>query len=237
MVPELYLTGYNVGGIADAEPAGGPSFLVVQRLSRQYNISILFTYPERDANSSAIYDSSVLFYRDGSVLAEYRKVNLASGESEFLTPGASFAPVVEVDGVLVGLLICFDIFLPEPARILALSRVQLLLVPTANGYPKGINVVANLIVPTRGLENNAFIAYVNWVQDNAVFPPYLQFHGQTTVADAGGNVLFQASDTVETFATIVLDVGSMSNGSTVFGRPEADLRYLCDNVSSPRTRR
>lgn len=110
MCTELYLTGYNLVAPVEAEAYGGPSFQAVQKIAQSSNVSILFTWPE--AANSSIYDSAALIFRDGTVLAHYRKVNLAAGENEFFTPGSSFAPVVELDGLRVGILICFDVYLP-----------------------------------------------------------------------------------------------------------------------------
>ena len=73
------------------------------------------------------------------------QVNLAAGEEAVFTAGAAFAPVVEVEpGVRVGLLICFDVFLPEPSRILALRKANLILIPTANGYPADYNPISRV---------------------------------------------------------------------------------------------
>jgi predicted amidohydrolase len=232
VVPELFLTGYNLAAFPLAEPSTGPSLLAVKRMCVAYNISILFTYPETDESSSndtgSVYDSAALIHRNGTVISSYRKVNLAAGESQFLTAGTAFAPVVELDGVRVGILICFDIFLPEPARILALSSAQVILVPTANGYPFGVNTLTNIIVPSRALENNAAVAYVNWVQDEPSFPPFLSFHGQTTVSDGNLQPLFEASPNESVIKHVFVNTTSLQGGGTAIGRRAADLTHLCD---------
>jgi len=232
VVPELYLTGYNLAAFFEVEERGGASYVAVQAIAVRRNVSILYTYPEKDPASAAVYDSAALIYRNGTSLADYRKVNLASGEDLLLTPGSSFAPVVVVDGVRVGVLICFDIFLPEPARILALSEAEVILVPTANGYPLGINVLATLIVPARALENNAFVAYVNWVQDNSTWPAPFVFHGQTAVSDPGGSLLYLGPADQAELAHIPLNFSGFVPGSTALGRPWPDLVGLCNNVTS-----
>jgi predicted amidohydrolase len=232
MVPELYLTGYNLAAFPLAESATGPSLLAVKKMCVAYNISILFTYPEKDEaalnGSGAVYDSAALIHRNGTVVSSYRKVNLAAGESQFLTAGTEFAPVIELDGVRVGILICFDIFLPEPARILALSSAQIILVPTANGYPFGANTLTNIIVPSRAFENNAAVAYVNWVQDEPSFPPFLSFHGQTTVSDGNLQPLFAASPNESVVEHVFVNTTSLHGGGTAIGRRAADLKHLCD---------
>lgn len=231
--PELYLSGYNLGVVHEHEVRGGPSYAAVQSMAVKHNVSILFTYPEKDAATDSTYDSAALIFRNGSSLADYRKVNLAAGEDLFAKPGSEFSPVVELDGIRVGILICFDVFLPEPARILALQGVEVILIPTANGYPLGINVLSSVIVPARGLENNAFVAYVNWVQDDPSFPEFLTFHGQTTVSDTGGNLLYVGPADTAALAHILLNFTGYNPGSTVYNRPSPDVNGLCGNVTSP----
>jgi predicted amidohydrolase len=61
----------------------------------------------------------------GEMVLHYRKVNLAAGEDQFLTPGTTIGPVVNLktdNGTFaIGALICFDVFYPEAARLLALQ--------------------------------------------------------------------------------------------------------------------
>jgi predicted amidohydrolase len=226
VVPELYLTGYNIAAFPKAEQNGGPSMLAVQKMVVSHNVSILFTYPELAGGK--VYDAAALIHRNGTVLVNYRKVNLASGESAFLSPGTDFSPVVELDGVRVGVLICFDIFLPEPARILALQNVQVILVPTANGYPFGINQLTSFIVPARALENSAAVAYVNWVQEEAGFPNFLTFHGQTTVSDGRMQPLFSGPPNTSITEHVFVNTSIIQGGGTAIGRPAGDLKHLCD---------
>jgi predicted amidohydrolase len=232
IVPELYLTGYNLNAPFNAEPEDGPSIATVRSMAMQYNQSISFTFPEKDNATGFLYDTVMLIHRNGSTLVKYRKVNLATGENMFFQYGNNIGPVVDLDGISVGLLICFDMFLPEPSRILALQDVEFIIAPTANGYPYGINVLSSLIIPTRGLENNAFVAYVNWVQDNATFPDIVTFYGQTTVSDPGGNIVYLGAPDAQELAVVPLNFTSRYPGNTAHGRPAADLQQLCDNVTS-----
>jgi predicted amidohydrolase len=232
VVPELFMTGYNLDAALASEPRNGTRYAAAGAIAAANNVSIVFTYPERGADGRT-YDSAVLFGRDGAPRLDYRKTNLAAGEGLFLTGGDLIGPVVEVDGVRVGILICFDIYLPEPARILSLSHVDLIVVPTANGYPPNVfNQVADLIVPARALENDAFVAYVNSVQvgpPGKPFPEIFSFYGHTTVADPGGSVIYTGPSDAEAIAHVQLNFTAGSTGmSTAIGRPPADTRGLCD---------
>jgi predicted amidohydrolase len=234
VVPELFLTGYNLDAVVVPEPRGGEHYAAAGKIAAANNISIVFTYAERGADGHT-YDAAVLFGRDGTPKLDYRKTNLAVGEGVFFTGGDLVGPVVEVDGVRVGILICFDIYLPEPARILALSRADLIVVPTANGYPPTVfNQVADLIVPARALENSAFVAYVNSVQvgpPTAPFPEIFTFYGHSTVADPGGNLIYTGPSDAEAIEHVLLNFTGRGNGSsTAIGRPAADLRGLCNDT-------
>jgi len=231
LLPELFLTGYSLDSGLRAEPRGGSSYEVAQNLALKYNVSVVFTYPELGENG-AVYDSAALLHRSGRSLIDYRKVNLASGEDAVFTAGESFSPVIEVEpGVRAGLLICFDIFLPEPARILALNEANLILVPTANGYPNDYNPLARVIVPSRALENNAFVAYTNWVQSSDRFGPFTSFHGQTSVSDPGANLLYIGPPDSEEIVHLEMNFTGVI-GSTAINRPAPDYQDgLCSNVT------
>lgn len=238
VVPELYLTGYNIDAALAPEPRGGPRYAAAGAIAAAHNVSIVFTYAERGADGRT-YDAAVLFGRDGAPRLAYRKTNLAAGEALFLTPGEEIGPTVDVDGVRVGIIICFDVFLPEPARILALARADLIVVPTANGYPPFVyNQLSDLIVPARALENSAFVAYVNWLQvgpPGAPFPEIWSFYGRSTVADPGGNIIYRGPSDAAALAHVQLNFTAGGGPSTAIGRPAADTRGLCDavNASAP----
>lgn len=240
--PELYTTGYGLGAPLSAEPRGGRSYTAAAAMAAAANVALVYTYTE-DGGDGRLYDAAAVFSRGGAPLADYRKVNLAAGEDLFLTPGSGAPPVVELlDGagvpVRVGVLICFDIYLPEPARQLALQRVDVIAVPTANGYPPGVyNSLTQLVVPTRALENNAFVVYTNWYQvrggsGNSSFPEIWSFFGQSAVADGGGNLLYQGPADGPALAHVLLNFTGRVPGSTAIGRAAADLIGLCSNVSA-----
>ena len=121
------------------------------------------TPPETDAihDATRIYDTTVVLAPDGALLTAYDKTHLFDREKAVFTPGAALEAPFAWSGVRFGVLCCFDIELPEPARTLALRGAQCLLVPSANMEPWGESHRA--FVRSRALENHAFVAYANAV--------------------------------------------------------------------------
>jgi predicted amidohydrolase len=161
--PEAFVTGYNIGPellLALAEPADGAQVRELRSIAAEAGIAILCGYAELE--DETVYNSAVLIDRDGSVLLNYRKTHLY-GELDraAFAAGDRLAPVVEIDGVRVGVLVCYDVEFPEPARQLALAGVQLIAVPTALMTPS--EWIADTLVPARAAENQVFVAYCNRV--------------------------------------------------------------------------
>ena len=160
--PEMFLSGYNIGperASRLAEPADGPALARVAAIARESGIALLLGYPER-GEDDAIYNAVRLIDRDGSSLANYRKCHLFGDlDRGMFHAGSGPSEVVELDGVRIGLLICYDVEFPESVRLLALAGADLVAVPTALMDP--FEAVARILVPARALENQVFLAYAN----------------------------------------------------------------------------
>ncbi|MCK8681454.1 carbon-nitrogen hydrolase family protein [Streptomyces lichenis] len=160
VAPEMFLTGYAIGdGIARlAEPADGPAAQAVAALAAHHGLAIAYGYPERDG--AAVYNAAQLVGPDGTRLANYRKTHLYGGfETDSFTAGEQPLVQAELNGVRVGLIICYDVEFPENVRTHALAGTELLIVPTALMHPA--EIVAESVVPVRAFENQLYIAYAN----------------------------------------------------------------------------
>ncbi len=157
--PEMFLTGYNIGAAVSAlaEPLDGPSLAALGKIAREARTAIVCGYPERVGDR--LFNSAVFLDTAGETLANHRKCQLFGDfEKATFTAGSQLA-VTQFGGLKVGLLICYDIEFPEPARRLTQEGVQLLLVPTALMAPGAS--VARRVVPSRACENQIFVAYAN----------------------------------------------------------------------------
>jgi predicted amidohydrolase len=156
---EMFLTGYNIGDrVYDlAEPMDGPAAQKVAAMARETNIALLYGYPER--SGEVVYNSALLIDRNGSTLANYRKTHLfGSEENRLFQPGDAFI-LAELEGMKIGILICYDVEFPEAVRTLVQAGAELIAVPTANMEPYCQSM--QFIIPARAFENQVFIAYVN----------------------------------------------------------------------------
>ncbi|MEU6850559.1 carbon-nitrogen hydrolase family protein [Actinacidiphila alni] len=160
ITPELSLTGYAVGDrtAALAEPADGPAAHRVAGIAARYGIAVVHGYPERAGD--AVHNSVRLTGPDGAALADYRKTHLFGGfERAAFTPGDIPVVQADLDGLRIGLLICYDVEFPEAVRAHALAGTHLLAVPTALMRP--YEFVAQTLVPARAYESQLHLAYVN----------------------------------------------------------------------------
>src|SRR5439155_10768140 len=118
-----------------AEPESGSSVSQAAAIARQAGILMVYPFFERDGEH--YYNSAIIFGPKGEKLAKYRKTSIPSSrlhytgsERFYFRPGDLDFPVVDTPfGVRVGLIICYERNLPEPARCVALKGADLLFIP------------------------------------------------------------------------------------------------------------
>ncbi|MEU0676661.1 carbon-nitrogen hydrolase family protein [Streptomyces sp. NPDC006172] len=178
---EMFLTGYAIGDdIARlAEPADGDSADAVAEIAGRHGLAVAYGYPEREG--ATVHNSVQLISADGARLAGYRKTHLfGCFERDHFAPGGQQVVQAELNGLTVGLLICYDVEFPENVRAHALAGTDLLVVPTAQMHP--FQFVAESMIPVRAFENQMYVAYVNRVGVEGEF----DFVGLSTLAGPDG---------------------------------------------------
>ncbi|MFE1883917.1 carbon-nitrogen hydrolase family protein [Streptomyces diastatochromogenes] len=181
VAPEMFLTGYAIGDAVGrlAEPADGDSADAIAEIATRHGVAIAYGYPERDGET--VHNSAQLISADGTRLANYRKTHLFGGfERDHFTPGEQPVVQAELNGLTVGLMICYDVEFPENVRAHALAGTDLLVVPTANMHP--FEIVAESMLPVRAFENQMYVAYANRVGHEGEF----EFFGLSTLAGPDG---------------------------------------------------
>jgi len=199
--PELALSGYLFESAAEArelaqEPQG-EEFAALREAACGRGASVVIGFAERSGDD--LFNSSMLLAADGRTEV-YRKIHLFDSEKEIFLAGDEPAKVVEVGGVWIGMMICFDWIFPELARSLALDGADILCHS------------ANLVLPycqdamiTRCIENRVFAATANRVGTEVRAGAELTFTGRSEIVAPDGQVLVRASDGMQEVLVAEID--------------------------------
>ncbi len=156
--PELFLSGYTVTKVDElAILSSSPELGELTEVARENSTALIVGAAERVGDGIA--NSAVCVNEHGEFVATYRKVQLYGGkESDAFVAGDELL-LVELCGLKVGLMICFDLEFPEVARSLARAGAELLVTISANMEPFGDDHA--VFASARALENGLPHAYVN----------------------------------------------------------------------------
>jgi predicted amidohydrolase len=177
---------------AGAESLDGPSLGAARAWARELGIHLLAgSIAERgdDATLDKAFNTSVLIGPDGDDLATYRKIHMfdveAGGvvyrESEHEQPGEEIVSAA-IDGVELGLSVCYDLRFPELYRILAVRGASLLAVPSAFTTATGRDHW-QVLLRARAIENQAFVIAPNQFGQA---PPHYDSYGHSAIVDPWG---------------------------------------------------
>jgi predicted amidohydrolase len=184
-----------------AETIPGPITELLAQRARRHGIyvhagSIYETRP----GDPGMYNSTVVIDPTGEIIARYSKIHMYDvvldgvakfQESSTVTPGDEIA-ITEIDGIPVGLTICYDLRFPELFRILALKGAQAIMLPAAFTLTTGKDHWETLI-RARAIENELYmIAPAQW----GTHPPGNWCYGRSMIVDPWGTVLTTAADGV-----------------------------------------
>jgi deaminated glutathione amidase len=184
---------------AGAERLDGPSLSAARAWARELGVHLLAgSIAERGADpGEKAFNTSILIDRDGDDLAVYRKIHMfdveaggvAYRESEHEQAGEEVVSAA-VDGVELGMTVCYDLRFPELYRILAVRGARLLAVPSAFTAATGRDHW-QVLLRARAIENQAFVLAPNQVGEA---PPHYSSYGRSAIVDPWGVVLAQAPD-------------------------------------------
>lgn len=135
VLPELVASGYvlddpSIRELAEAGDGTGPALSAWIALAKRLDIALIGGYPELSGDE--LFNSVAVVDRTGTLKGRYRKLHLFGAEKHRFTPGDLGLPVFELDGVRVGVIVCYDLRFPETMRLLAIeSAAEVVAVPTA----------------------------------------------------------------------------------------------------------
>src|SRR5579863_5695418 len=199
-----------------AEPIPGPSSEVLSKLARELNVVIVGSLFERRA-AGIYHNTAVILDADGSLLGKYRKMHIPDDplyyEKFYFTPGDLGFPNFETRFGRIAVLVCWDQWYPEGARLASLGGANILFYPTAIGWhpaEKQEFGAAQLdawrtIQRSHAIANGVFVAAVNRVGFEGTAQSGLEFWGHSFVCDPFGQVLAEASADKEEILIVECD--------------------------------
>lgn len=213
VLPELFLGPYfcqkeSIDAFDLAEPIPGPSCEELSKSAKSLGIVIVASLFERRA-AGVYHNSAVVLDADGALLGTYRKMHIPDDplylEKYYFTPGDLGFQVFETKYAKVGVLICWDQWYPEAARLTALRGADVLVYPTAIGwhpkekaeYGAAQHHAWETIQRSHAIANGIYVAAVNRVGHEGPAGGGLEFWGASFVSDPFGGILTKAGHTEE----------------------------------------
>lgn len=203
-----------------AEPVPGPSTDFYGQLAKQLNVVIVTSLFERRA-PGLYHNTAVVMERNGTIAGIYRKMHIpddpAYYEKFYFTPGdLGFQPIQTSVGKL-GVLVCWDQWYPEAARLMALQGAELLIYPTAIGYESSDapdeqqrqRDAWTTVQRGHAVANGLPVISVNRVgfePDPSGQTNGIQFWGSSMVVGPQGEFLFRSGDSEEESAVVNVDL-------------------------------
>jgi predicted amidohydrolase len=222
--PECAVTGYGLTAEEarrTAEPIPGATTKELERLCADLDLSIMVGMLEAGTGTE-LFNTAVLIDQAG-LRARYRKTHLPTlGVDRYVSPGAELLPPVDTPAGRAGMLICYDLRFPEPARVLALGGAQVILLSTA--WPQAASLYPDFVVSTRAAENHLYLVAANRVGKERG-TTYL---GRSIIADPDGRVLAEADRTEETLIYAEIDPSDSDAKQRVFRPGEYELDLFND---------
>ena len=200
-LPELFYNGYHLPSEEmqkTAEPVDGPFVQTLCKVAKEKGIYIIAGYAESVDIPGRMYNAAIFIDDKGSVLGNMRKV-YAWGEEKLKFREGNQFPVYDTPLGQIGIMICYDVEFPEPARIMALKGAEIVFVPAVWSIPAerrwDVDLAGN------ALFNLMFMAGSNPVGDGAC--------GKSQIVGPDGVVRAKASETEEEILYYTADLNEV----------------------------
>lgn len=204
-----------------AEPIPGPSTDFYGALAKKLSVVMVISLFEKRA-PGLYHNTAVVIEKDGTIAGKYRKMHIpddpAYYEKFYFTPGdLGFHPIQTSVGKL-GVLVCWDQWYPEAARLMALQGAEMLIYPTAIGYEstdtpeeqQRQRTAWTTVQRGHAVANGLPVVTVNRVglePDPSGQTNGIKFWGSSFVAGPQGELFYQASDNEEESLILDIDLG------------------------------
>ncbi|MDO8545126.1 MAG: carbon-nitrogen hydrolase [Opitutaceae bacterium] len=196
----------------------GPSTKAFQALAKKHRVVVIASLFEKRA-SGLYHNTAVIIDADGKVLGIYRKMHIPDDplfyEKFYFTPGDTGFKAWETKYGKIGVLVCWDQWYPEGARLTAMQGAEILFYPTAIGWHPsekqeyGVNQHGawEIIQRSHAVANGCYVAVPNRIGlERPGGGDGIEFWGQSFVAGTSGQILAKASATKEEVLIVPIDL-------------------------------
>ncbi|HEY9248031.1 MAG TPA: carbon-nitrogen hydrolase [Rariglobus sp.] len=204
-----------------AEPIPGPSTEAFQKIAKKHGVVIIASLFEKRA-SGLYHNTAVIIDADGKLLGIYRKMHIPDDplfyEKFYFTPGDTGFRAWDTRFGKIGVLICWDQWYPEGARLTAMQGAEILFYPTAIGWHPsekqeyGVNQHGawETIQRSHAVANGCYVAAINRIGlEQPIGGDGLEFWGQSFVAGTSGQILAKASVDQEEILLVPVELGKV----------------------------
>ena len=196
-----------------AEPIPGPTTRAFQSFAKKHGVVVVASLFEKRA-SGVYHNTAVIIDADGSLMGKYRKMHIPDDplfyEKFYFTPGDLGFRSWETRYANIGVLVCWDQWYPEAARLTAMQGAEILFYPTAIGWHpaekaqhgKRQHAAWETIQRSHAIANGCYVAVPNRIGHEKISGDGIQFWGQSFIAGTSGEILEKAgSDREENLVT------------------------------------
>jgi N-carbamoylputrescine amidase len=209
-----------------AEPVPGPSTRAFQKIARKHRVVVIASLFERRA-AGVYHNTAAVIDADGTLLGIYRKMHIPDDplyyEKFYFTPGDLGFRAWQTRYAKIGVLICWDQWYPEAARLTALQGADILFYPTAIGWHPAEKAkhgaqqhdAWQTIQRSHAVANGYFVATVNRVGlERPAGGDGIKFWGQSFVAGTSGEILAEASADKEETLIVPVNLAAVDRTRT-----------------------
>ena len=208
-----------------AEPIPGPTTAAFQTLAKTNQVVVIASLFEK-RTSGLYHNTAVVIDADGSLLGSYRKMHIPDDplfyEKFYFTPGDLGFRAWHTRYAKIGVLICWDQWYPEAARLTALQGAEILFYPTAIGWHphekaqlgEQQHSAWETVQRSHAIANGCYVAVPNRVGLEKLAGEGLEFWGQSFVAGTSGEILAKASATKAETLVVPLDLDKVDDTRT-----------------------
>ena len=216
----------DYANFALAESIPGPSTKVFQAFAKKHGVVVIASLFEK-RTSGLYHNTAVIIDADGKLLGRYRKMHIPDDplyyEKFYFAPGDTGFRAWQTKFGKIGVLICWDQWYPEAARLTALQGAEILFYPTAIGWhprePKALQTKQHsaweTIQRAHGVANGCFVAVANRIgHETPVGGDGINFWGQSFVAGTHGEILAKAGVDQEEIVLTTIDLAQVDDTRT-----------------------